>query len=74
MSNKYQYDELRAAAINPSAAQEDINALGEWFDAYGANFWNGEYYDADGYKVVPVVEWDDETETGKTIGYEIERA
>lgn len=48
----YKYNELRKAAIeNPTL--ENMDALGEWFEKYGQMYWNGEYYDADGYKIYP---------------------
>lgn len=67
---KYNYDELRKEAINNPTA-ENINNLGEWFNMYGADFWNGECYDADGYEIRPVYKWDDESDTGEIIGYEM---
>ncbi len=54
MSNRYEYEELRAAAIAPDAKQEDVDALAEWFERYGDQFWNGESYDADGVRLYPV--------------------
>lgn len=72
MSNRYAYDTLRAAAIAPGATQEDINALGDWFDQYGTGYWNGKYYDADyGLRVYPVYDWDEENDVGILKGYEI---
>ena len=69
MISKYAYTEYRAAAIaNPNA--ENLANLGEWFQQYGAEFWNGEYWDADGYELRPVYEWDEETDTGRICGYE----
>ena len=67
---RYDYEELRAAAIsNPTT--ENVNNLGEWFDMYGSEFWNGEVYDADGYDIIPVIEWDEENDTGRIVGYEM---
>lgn len=56
-----EYEELRSAATANDATQEDINALGKWFDAYGSAYWNGEYYDADGIRLYPIIEWDEVT-------------
>lgn len=70
MIGYFDYHELRAATIAPNATQDDINRLGEWFNRYGEESWNGEYYDADGYRLFPVVEWDEENECGNIIGYE----
>lgn len=55
MANYYEYEELRAKALNGN--QEDVNALGEWFEQYGDCYWNGEYYNADdGMRLFPVYE------------------
>lgn len=51
---KYNYEELRAAAIAPDATAKDLEALADWFQEYDTNAWNGEYYDADGYRLYPV--------------------
>lgn len=60
-----EYEELRSAAIADDATQEDINALGAWFESNGSTYWNGEYYDADdGIRLYPI-------DCGETIGYEI---
>lgn len=72
MDNRYNYDELRAAAISPSATQEDINRLGEWFSEYGEAYWNGYYYDADGYKLIPLYDIDEDWELVFTGNYCIE--
>lgn len=72
MTGYYDYQDLRAAAVRPGATQEDINALGEWFDRHGMMFWNGEYFDADeGLRLRPVWEWDEENDCGEVVGYEI---
>ena len=55
MTNYGSYGELRAKALNGN--QEDINALGEWFEQYDDRYWNGEYYNADdGMRLFPVYE------------------
>ena len=52
---RYTYDELRAAAISPTATQEDIDAFGEWFEEFGFPYWTGEYFDADdGLRLYPI--------------------
>ena len=54
---RYDYEELRAAAVSPDATQIDINTLGEWFQTYDMNSWNGEYFDMDdGLRLYPVEE------------------
>lgn len=51
--NRYSYQELRAA-VEADASEANVNTLGEWFEAYGNIYWNGEYYDADGLRLFPV--------------------
>lgn len=66
--NTYDYPDLFYAASQFNAAQEDINALGEWFESYGQRFWNGEYFDADGlplYRLYKKIDDDD----FEVIGY-----
>ena len=68
--NEYGYKEyLNEVKNNPT--QENINRLGTWFERYGTDYWNGERFDADGFSLYPVIEWDDEMETGTTVGYEM---
>lgn len=62
MISKYDYESLRKRAIKSDAAQADINKLGEWFESYGMDFWNGEYYDANTFRLFPVYTFDSETE------------
>lgn len=50
---RYDFKELRENALN-TRSQDDIDALGEWFDHYGKMCWNGEVYDADGFYIKPV--------------------
>ena len=66
----YGYKDLLTAATDRNATQKDIDALGAWFEEYGAEYWNGEYYDVDGARLYSVIEWDEEDEQGKVIGYE----
>ena len=64
----YDYEELRKAA--GSGKSEDINRLGEWFSLFGARYWNGEYYDADGLEIYPVYQEIDETgDSFEVVGY-----
>lgn len=67
--NYYSYEELKAAVI-ADASGANVNALGEWFSNYGNDYWNGEYYDADDFRLYPVY-----TEVGEDefelTGYEI---
>lgn len=34
------------ASVKSAPTQENIDALGEWFSAYGREYWNGENYNA----------------------------
>lgn len=47
-SDRYNYKELAEKALAFNATQEDINALGEWFERYG-DHWNGESWTVDAY-------------------------
>ena len=67
--NYYAYEDLKAAVIADSS-EENVNALGEWFGRYGNDYWNGEYYDADDFRLYPVYAEIDEDEFELT-GYEI---
>lgn len=51
--NRYSYSEL-LEAVKANETPDNVNALGEWFERYGDQFWNGEYYDADGLRLFPV--------------------
>lgn len=66
---KYDYEDLRAAATAPGAEQIDIDTLGAWFEMYDMSDWNGEYFDADGLRLFPICEEDDD-ENFTVIGYE----
>lgn len=47
--DSYDYNELKEKALASDATQEDINALGEWFERYGRSGWNGECWTVDAY-------------------------
>lgn len=68
---RYQFDELRDAALSPDATQNDINALGEWFQRYGYSDWNGEYFDVDGVNRLRPVYIEAEDGDFITSGYEL---
>ena len=67
--NYYAYEDLKAAVI-ADASEANVNALGEWFSSYGSGYWNGEYYDADDFRLYPVYTEVNEDELELT-GYEI---
>lgn len=48
-SDRYNYKEICEKALASDATQEDINALGEWFERYGRSGWNGECWTVDAY-------------------------
>ena len=54
MVSRYSYEELRAKATAPGASQSDVDALGQWFEAYGSRYWMGDRYDADGLYLYPL--------------------
>ncbi|MGN0488029.1 MAG: hypothetical protein ACI4HO_02070 [Ruminococcus sp.] len=67
----YDYNELKNNALKPNAKQDDINALGEWFEQYGDSYWNGEYFEIDSeHRLYPQYKEIDEDEFEIT-GYEI---
>lgn len=68
---EYQYDELAAAAMKFNATQEEINALGEWFEQYGMCHWNGTSWEVDeknGVYLAPVYKEVEEDEFER-VGY-----
>lgn len=75
--SRYDYEELKNKALSTEATQEDINALGEWFEQYGYRYWNGECFVIDeDYDLYPILakNTDESVEDCyDTIGYEIRR-
>lgn len=67
--NRYSYSEL-LEAVKANETPDNVNALGEWFERYGDQFWNGEYYDADGLRLFPVYVEADEDQF-EIVGYEV---
>ena len=67
---RYNYDELRKAAIE-DPTPENLANLGEWFQDYGSSFWNGEYFDADGYRLYPVYSDPDDSGNSDLLGYDL---
>lgn len=69
--NEYQYQELAAAAMKSNATQEEIDALGEWFQQYGMCDWNGSSWIVDeknDIRIAPVYKQVDEDEF-ELVGY-----
>ena len=65
----YEYQELKEKAL--SGDQEAINDLGQWFELYGDNYWNGEYYNVEGSRLYPVYGNEEYDEDGKLIQSDI---
>ena len=67
----YDYEELKNKALSADATQEDVNALGEWFEQYGDRYWNGECFSVEnGIHLYRIEEEIDEDEWEVT-GYEL---
>ena len=67
----YDYEELKNKALSADAKQEDVNALGEWFECFGDKYWNGEYFSVEnGIRLYRVEKEVDEGEW-ETTGYEL---
>lgn len=66
-----EYQKLRSA-VEAAPTQENVNALGEWLDAYGKRcHWHGDVcFDADGIRVYRVYKKLDEDEF-EFVGYEL---
>ena len=71
MANYYDYQDLERKALLPCAAQEDIDALGEWFEQFGSRYWNGECYDIDGNRALFPVYREVSEDEYEIIGWEI---
>lgn len=69
MISRYDYKELKQKVLE-NETEENLNALGEWFEMFGNDFWNGEYFDADDFHLVPIYKEVDEDEFER-IGWEI---
>ena len=69
---RYDYEKLAEKALSGDSTQEDINALGEWFEQYGDRYWNGIFYGSmdDNFHLYPIVK---EVGDGifETVGYEL---
>lgn len=68
----YDYKNLRDKAVEFDATQEDVDALGEWFELYGERYWSGEYYEVEGDHNLfrKMVLADPETGDYEVVGYE----
>lgn len=68
-TTRYDYNRLKAA-VEGNPTQANIDALGEWFSNWGIDYFNGEYYDAENFRIYPVFEEVEEDEF-ELKGYEI---
>ena len=74
--NEYSYKEL-IKTVESERTEENINTLGEWFEQYGRQFWNGEYYDVVELdsRLFPIYDFeydeDGEIVQGTITGYEL---
>lgn len=68
---EYAYEELVAAATKLDATQEDINALGEWFETYGMSYWNGSCWAVDAENDIYIAQIVNEVEEDEyeVVGY-----
>ena len=68
---KEQYSELEKAALSPDASPEDVARLGVWFERFGAEYWNGEFYDVDGVHQLRSVDVEDDDGDFHRIGWDL---
>lgn len=73
--NYYSYKELEAAAL-ADASEENLAALGEWFERFGSMFSNGECYKVNAdHDLYPVYEdhfdEDGEFDYAEIVGWEL---
>lgn len=66
---QYDYKELCEKALAFNATQEDINALGEWFERYGMSYWNGECFHVDADHDLYPIHKEVGYEEFETVGY-----
>lgn len=70
MVTEYRYSELKNAAVAFGANKKAIDELGEWFQRFGTNYWNGEYFDAGEFRLYPVYK-EEENGDFTLAGFEI---
>jgi hypothetical protein len=71
MDGYYQYFALASRALSYRATAADVEALANWFEWYGSEYWTGEYFRIDSnnrlyrvYEEIAEDEWE-------VVGYEI---
>ena len=68
---RYDYEELRAKAIN-NPTFENLEALADWLRNYDMNSWNGEFWDIDdGQRLYPIYGDEDEDGDFPIVNYKI---
>lgn len=66
------YEDLVDLAMDRRTEEYGLPALWAWHEYHAPEFWNGEGYEIDGaHNIYPVYDWDEETDTGEVVGYEI---
>ena len=72
--NEYNFKELEERAFTEGTA-EAVNDLAKWYEKYGMQFWNGEFfsgkYNGEEYILVPDYE-EDEDSNFEIAGWEID--
>ena len=73
LTGYYDYEELKEKALKFDATQQDIDALANWFENWGNDYWNGEYFEIDAeHRLFPIYkEIENDDGTYDLIGYEI---
>ena len=58
----YSYEDL-VKAYDENHSKENLDALVEWFERYGSEYWSGEYYEIDSSRrLYPIYNWDEHTQ------------
>lgn len=69
---RYKYEELAAAALAPTATQDDLQRLADWFYNYDMRDWNGEYFEIDAtHRLYPIYGEEDVDGNVDIVGWEI---
>lgn len=67
------YESLRDKALDSQATNEDINALGKWYEEFGKALWNGRGYKVDSHiYLLPIYKYDESGEPTEIEKYVLE--
>ena len=67
------YESLRDKALDSQATNEDINALGRWYEEFGRALWNGRGYKVDSHiYLLPIYKYDESGEPTEIEKYVLE--